>query len=166
MSYYVPFQDAETEFTEKRSRFIGHVWRTDDEDAARRRIDETRKKYHDARHNCWCYLLQNGVVRALAAELDRRHAVTLQKREHVVTDSIRPGRDADAGKGAVFYKRERRGEQRGHGFAPQHGEAAAEKGDLSVLRISAGCDCGLRDFGHVLRRHRRFPAGDRLLVAE
>lgn len=63
MSYYVPFRDAETEFTEKRSRFIGHVWRVDDEDAARRRIDQTRKKYHDARHNCWCYLLRSGVVR-------------------------------------------------------------------------------------------------------
>ena len=64
MSYLVPYQDAETEFTEKRSRFIGQVWRVDDEDAARRRIDETRRKYHDARHNCWCYLLRaGGVVR-------------------------------------------------------------------------------------------------------
>ena len=64
MSYYVPFEDAVTEFVEKRSRFIGHVWRVDDEDDARRRIDETRKKYHDARHNCWCYLLRaGGVVR-------------------------------------------------------------------------------------------------------
>ncbi|MBQ9493843.1 MAG: YigZ family protein [Oscillibacter sp.] len=60
MSYYVPFQEAETEFTEKRSRFIGHVWRVEDEDAARRRIEQTRKKYHDARHNCWCYLLRAG----------------------------------------------------------------------------------------------------------
>ena len=60
--YCVPFQEAEAEFTEKRSRFIGHVWRVDDEEAARRRIDETRKKYHDARHNCWCYLLRTGNV--------------------------------------------------------------------------------------------------------
>ena len=60
--YCVPFQEAEAEFTEKRSRFIGHVWRVDDEETARRRIDETRKKYHDARHNCWCYLLRTGNV--------------------------------------------------------------------------------------------------------
>ena len=24
--YYIPAQDSETEFSEKRSRFIGHVW--------------------------------------------------------------------------------------------------------------------------------------------
>ena len=62
IAYYVPFQEAETEFTEKRSRFIGHVWRVEDEETARRRIEETRKKYHDARHNCWCYLLREGNV--------------------------------------------------------------------------------------------------------
>ena len=61
-NYYVPFQEAETEFTEKRSRFIGHVWRVEDEETARRRIEETRKRYHDARHNCWCYLLREGNV--------------------------------------------------------------------------------------------------------
>ncbi len=60
--YCVPFQEAQAEFTEKRSRFIGHVWRVDDEEAARRHIEETRKKYHDARHNCWCYLLRTGNV--------------------------------------------------------------------------------------------------------
>ena len=60
MSYFVPYQDAETEFVEKRSRFIGHVWRVDGEEDARRRIDEARRKYHDARHNCWCYLLREG----------------------------------------------------------------------------------------------------------
>ena len=27
--YYVPARDSETEFTEKRSRFIGHVWRVE-----------------------------------------------------------------------------------------------------------------------------------------
>jgi uncharacterized YigZ family protein len=60
--YYTPYQEAETEFTEKRSRFIGHVWRVDDEGEARRRIEETRKKYHDARHNCWCYLIHEGNI--------------------------------------------------------------------------------------------------------
>ena len=25
--YYIPTASSETEFTEKRSRFIGHVWR-------------------------------------------------------------------------------------------------------------------------------------------
>ena len=29
---------------------------------ARARIEETKKKYYDARHNCWCYLLRDGGV--------------------------------------------------------------------------------------------------------
>ena len=61
--YWVPYEAAEREFTEKRSRFIGHVWRVESEEEARHRIEEMRKKYYDARHNCWCYLLQSGAVR-------------------------------------------------------------------------------------------------------
>ena len=30
----------------------------DSEEDARRHIEETRRKYHDARHNCWCYLVR------------------------------------------------------------------------------------------------------------
>ena len=52
--YYIPTQHSETEFVEKRSRFIGHVWRVDSEEEARARIEETKKKHYDARHNCWC----------------------------------------------------------------------------------------------------------------
>ena len=60
--YIVPYQNAESEFTEKRSRFIGQVWPVSSEEEAQARIRETKKKYHDARHNCWCYLLQEGGV--------------------------------------------------------------------------------------------------------
>ena len=58
--YLVPFENAESEFTEKRSRFISHIWRVEDEAEARARIEETKKQYYDARHNCWCYLLREG----------------------------------------------------------------------------------------------------------
>ena len=58
--YLVPFEDAESEFTEKRSRFISHLWRVDSEAEARARIEEMKKKYYDARHNCWCYLIREG----------------------------------------------------------------------------------------------------------
>ena len=62
--YLVPFEDAESEFTEKRSRFISHIWRVETEAEARARIEEMKKRYYDARHNCWCYLIrQGGVVR-------------------------------------------------------------------------------------------------------
>lgn len=60
--YRVPFQDSESEFVEKRSRFISHLWRVEDEAQARARIEEMKKRYYDARHNCWCYLLKDGGV--------------------------------------------------------------------------------------------------------
>ena len=61
-SYIVPFQEAETEMIEKRSRFIGHVWRVESEEEARLLIEATKKKYHDARHNCWCYVIREGNI--------------------------------------------------------------------------------------------------------
>ena len=61
--YIVPYQDAESEFTEKRSRFITHLYKVETEAEARARIEEMKKKYYDARHNCWCYLIQDGPVR-------------------------------------------------------------------------------------------------------
>lgn len=62
--YRVPFQSSETEFTEKRSRFIGRVWRVQSEEEARSRIEETKRRHYDARHNCWCYrIYDSGVVR-------------------------------------------------------------------------------------------------------
>ncbi len=61
--YLVPSHASETEFTEKRSTFIGRVWPVESEEEARLCIDETKKKHHDARHNCWCYLIKDGPVR-------------------------------------------------------------------------------------------------------
>ena len=60
--YLIPFQEAEAEYVEKRSRFIGHIWRVDSEEAARACIEAARKQHHDARHNCWCYRLRQGKV--------------------------------------------------------------------------------------------------------
>lgn len=61
--YFVPTGEAQTSFVEKRSEFIGHVWPVESEEQARVHIEETKKKYHDARHNCWCYLIKDGPVR-------------------------------------------------------------------------------------------------------
>ena len=59
----IPFSFAESEFVEKRSRFIGQVWPIASEEEAQEYIRATKKKYHDARHNCWCYLLGDNVLR-------------------------------------------------------------------------------------------------------
>ena len=61
-SYLVPGEYGEAELVEKRSRFIGQVWRVTSEEEARARIEETRKRHYDARHHCWCYLLREGGV--------------------------------------------------------------------------------------------------------
>ena len=61
--YYIPAQDSETEFSEKRSRFIGHVWHVETEEEAREKIAEMKAKYYDARHNCWAYILHTGQKR-------------------------------------------------------------------------------------------------------
>ena len=60
--YQIPTGFAEAELVEKRSRFIGQVWPVESEAEARARIEETKKKHYDARHNCWCYRIREGGV--------------------------------------------------------------------------------------------------------
>jgi len=60
LEYYVPTGEGSAEFVEKRSRFIGHVWRISSEEEARQRVSEMKAKYHDARHNCWCCIVRDG----------------------------------------------------------------------------------------------------------
>jgi len=61
--YYIPTGPGEAEFTEKRSRFLGHVRMAESEDEARAFIADMKKKYYDARHNCWCYSIKDGPER-------------------------------------------------------------------------------------------------------
>ncbi|MBE6910612.1 MAG: YigZ family protein [Ruminococcaceae bacterium] len=61
-TYFVPCAEAESEFTEKRSRFIGRVCRVETEAEARAYIEKIKKQHYDARHNCWCYILHEGNV--------------------------------------------------------------------------------------------------------
>ena len=62
-SFRVPFAAAESEFTEKRSRFIGHIWPVETEEQAQAYIRAMKKRYYDARHSCWCYLVGESIVR-------------------------------------------------------------------------------------------------------
>ena len=61
-SYRIPTGNGASEYVEKRSRFLGLVQPVRSEDEAREIIAACKKQYHDARHNCWCYLLQEGGV--------------------------------------------------------------------------------------------------------
>ena len=61
--YYIPTREGVGELVEKRSRFLGHVWRVSSEEEAREKIDATKKKHYDARHTCWCYIIKDGPTR-------------------------------------------------------------------------------------------------------
>ena len=60
--YYIPTAPAQAELVEKRSRFIGQVKPVETEEEARAFVEQVKKKHYDARHNCWCYRLQEGGV--------------------------------------------------------------------------------------------------------
>ena len=60
--FRVPFQAADSEFVEKRSRFISHIWPVETEEQAQQCIKNMKAKYYDARHNCWCYLIREGGI--------------------------------------------------------------------------------------------------------
>ncbi len=61
--YRLPAGYGRSEFTEKKSRFIGQVWPAASEAEAREKIEAVRRQYHDARHNCWCFALRDGTLR-------------------------------------------------------------------------------------------------------
>ena len=53
--FIVVKEGAEGIYEEKKSRFIAKVYKTDNESEAGSYIEEARKKYWDARHNCYAY---------------------------------------------------------------------------------------------------------------
>ena len=61
--YLIPTQDAEAEFTEKRSRFIGRIWHTQTEEEALAHIKKMREQHWDATHNVYAYIIKDGPTR-------------------------------------------------------------------------------------------------------
>ena len=61
-SYLVPAGYGEAEYIDKKSRFIGRVWPVADEREAQARIEEMRRRFADATHNVYAYLLRDGGV--------------------------------------------------------------------------------------------------------
>ena len=61
-SYRIPTKSGASEYVDKRSRFLGLVRPVGSEDEARTIIAACKKQYHDARHNCWCYLIEEGGI--------------------------------------------------------------------------------------------------------
>lgn len=61
--YLVPTGEGVDELIEKRSRFIGHIWRTDTEEEALAAIRSTRERLWDARHHVYAYIIRGGAMR-------------------------------------------------------------------------------------------------------
>ena len=61
--YLIPTKDADAEFVEKRSRFIGHIFHTETEEEALACLKKMREKYWDATHNVYAYIIKDGATR-------------------------------------------------------------------------------------------------------
>ncbi len=56
-SYLILYQGGSGELTEKKSRFIANTRPVESEEEALAFVEEMRKQYWDARHNCWAYVI-------------------------------------------------------------------------------------------------------------
>ena len=63
MEYRTLRKIAKAEFTERRSRFIGHAFPIENEEEALAYIKELRTQYWDATHNVYAYVLRSGAMR-------------------------------------------------------------------------------------------------------
>ena len=62
--YEMPAGAGESEFTDRKSVFLGHVMPVKSEEEALDFVKQMKKKYGDARHNVWAFALHNGAMRS------------------------------------------------------------------------------------------------------
>lgn len=58
-TYLTIKEPAETQLTEKRSRFLVFIMHVDSEEEAKSIVASYKKKYYDARHVCYAYIIGN-----------------------------------------------------------------------------------------------------------
>ena len=56
-AYHTVYRGGLGEIVEKKSRFIAEVFPVTSEEEAMQYLEEARKRYWDARHHCWAYVL-------------------------------------------------------------------------------------------------------------
>lgn len=56
--FYTIDSDTEAELIEKKSKFISHLFYVETIEEAEEKIKAIKKKYHDARHNCFAYAIE------------------------------------------------------------------------------------------------------------
>lgn len=60
---WIPAGEGNSEYIEKKSRFLGLVLPVTTEAEARAQLEAVKKREYDARHNCWAYVLHTGQKR-------------------------------------------------------------------------------------------------------
>lgn len=58
----IVLEEGRGEIEEKKSRFLAGVYAVETEEDVQKILEETRKQYWDARHNCYAYILDEGRV--------------------------------------------------------------------------------------------------------
>lgn len=56
--FYTISNNSKAEIIEKKSKFIAHIFYVESIEEAEKYLKATRKKYHDARHNCFAYAIE------------------------------------------------------------------------------------------------------------
>ncbi|WP_175402740.1 IMPACT family protein [Mangrovivirga cuniculi] len=56
-SYKTIASSSEGFYKEKGSKFISHAYPVNSEEEVKQHLDDLRKRYHDARHHCYAYLI-------------------------------------------------------------------------------------------------------------
>ena len=82
----VPAGYGEIEYVEKRSRFIGRVWRADSETEAMDKIREMREKHWDATHNVYAYSIKEGGIARFSDDGEPSGTSGMPTQQHVMTN--------------------------------------------------------------------------------
>jgi putative IMPACT (imprinted ancient) family translation regulator len=57
--FYTIEKDITAELVEKKSKFIANLFYVSNQEEAEKKIKEIKKKYYDAKHNCFAYIALN-----------------------------------------------------------------------------------------------------------
>lgn len=63
--FYTIKENIETEIVEKKSKFIANLIKIENQEEAENKIKELKKRYHDARHNCFAYITMDETERVI-----------------------------------------------------------------------------------------------------
>jgi putative IMPACT (imprinted ancient) family translation regulator len=57
--FYTIEKDVTAELVEKKSKFISNIFYVENQEEAENKIKEIKRKYYDAKHNCFAYVTVN-----------------------------------------------------------------------------------------------------------